>query len=150
MTLRFDKIASLIFLVIGLIFVFEALKISDSAYGSNVGPKIFPLGLGIMLIVLSVSLIIQTFRQKAQSSGEEFSSPQYKRFFIILAAAIGYVLLLDVLGYVITTFAFLLIAFQTLERGKWLHSIVIAALFSGIIYFGFVQILGGSLPGFPL
>ncbi|MFC4354321.1 tripartite tricarboxylate transporter TctB family protein [Chryseomicrobium palamuruense] len=152
MTARFDKIASLLFFIIGVLFFTEALKISDSAYGSSVGPKIFPMGLGIALIALSILLIIESFKKKAEAkaSEESLSSPQYKRFFIILGAAITYVVLLEPLGYLITTFAFLFVTFQTLERGKWLSSLIIAAAFSGVIYFGFVYILGGSLPGFPI
>lgn len=151
MTLRFDRIASIVFFIIGVLFFTEALKISDSAYGSSVGPKIFPMGLGASLIVLSALLIFQSFKAKSiKTAGDESDSPQYKRFLIILGAAIGYVLLLEPLGYVITTFVFLVIAFQTLERGKWLPTVVIAAAFSGIIYYGYVNILGGSLPGFPV
>lgn len=153
MTVRFDKIASIIFFVIGILFFTEALKISDSAYGSSVGPKIFPMGLGAALIALSILLIIESYKSKPKEqhdSAESLSSPQYKRFFIILGSAIGYVLLLEPLGYLITTFVFLLISFQVLEKGKWLNSLLIAAAFSAVIYFGYVNILGGFLPGFPL
>lgn len=152
MTARFDKVASLVFFIIGVLFFTEALKISDSAYGSSVGPKIFPMGLGLALIALSALLIFESFKKKASenSTDESFTSPQYKRFFIILGAAILYVALLEPLGYLVTTFAFLFIAFQTLERGKWLSSLIIAGAFSAVIYFGYVHILGGSLPGFPV
>lgn len=151
MTLRFDRIASIVFFIIGVLFFTEALKISDSAYGSTVGPKIFPMGLGAALILLSALLIFQSFKAKSTKQVEsDTDSPQYKRFLIILGAAIGYVLLLEPLGYLITTFVFLVIAFQTLERGKWLSTFVIAAAFSGVIYYGYVNILGGSLPGFPI
>ncbi len=146
--------ASVVFLALGILVVIESQKISDSAYGSQIGPSTFPLGLGIILIGLSVLLFIETIRHKATykivGEEEDIKSPNYKRFFIIFLAALGYVLLLEKLGYLITTFAFLLIGFQTLERGKWIPSIIIAAAFSGIIYYGFVNVLGGSLPGLPI
>ncbi|WP_235420944.1 hypothetical protein [Jeotgalibacillus soli] len=38
----------------------------------------------------------------------------------MLAASVLYVLLLEPLGYVITTFLFLLVGFQVIDRGGWL------------------------------
>lgn len=153
MNLRFDRVASLVFLVLGILVVVEAQKISTSAYGSSVGPSVFPTGLGILLIVLSVLLLVETVRNKKVyaivGEKEDVTTPNYKRFIIIFLAALGYVLLLDILGYLITTFVFLVIGFQALERGKILNSVIVAAVFSCIIYFGYVNVLGGSLPGLP-
>ena len=153
MNLKFDRIASVVFLALGILVVVESQKISSSAYGSSIGPSTFPLGLGIILIVLSILLFIETIKHRATykiaGEKEDIKSPNYKSFLIIFIAALGYVLLLDKLGYLITTFVFLLIGFQTLEKGKWVTSVVVAAAFSGVIYYGFVNVLGGSLPGLP-
>jgi len=153
MNLKFDRIASVVFLALGILVVVESQKISESAYGSQIGPSTFPLGLGIILIILSILLFIETIKHKTTykilNEEKENNSLNYKRFFTIFIAALGYVFLLDKLGYLITTFLFLLIGFQTLEKGKWIPSIIIAAAFSGVIYYGFVNVLGGSLPGLP-
>lgn len=153
MNKKFDRIASIVFLALGILIVVESGKISGSAYGSSIGPKTFPMGLGIILIILSILLLIETIKYRATykivEEHEEITSPNYKRFFIIFAAALGYVLLLEKLGYLITTFVFLLIGFQTLEKGKWITSIIVAGAFSAVIYIGFVNVLGGSLPGLP-
>ena len=42
----FDTIAGCVFLVVGTFFITASMGISKSSYGSNVGPNIFPLGLG--------------------------------------------------------------------------------------------------------
>ncbi|WP_050183091.1 tripartite tricarboxylate transporter TctB family protein [Domibacillus robiginosus] len=147
MSRTFDRYASIIFLLIGVFFIVESRKIAATSYGSNVGPDIFPIGLGILLILLSIKLFIEALKSKQETGGEK---PDYKRFFIIFAAAVLYVVLLEPLGYVITTFLFLLIGFQVLERGGWLKSIVIAAAFSFGVYYIFVGLLQGSLPGFPV
>jgi putative tricarboxylic transport membrane protein len=145
---KFDRFAGVAFLIVGILFLVESQRISDSAYGSSVGPKIFPMSLGIILIALSIRLLYETFKYKGEDSEKE--KLQYKKFFIIFGSAILYAFFLEKIGYVLSTFLFLLIAFQTMERGKTVSSIVIAAIFSLGTYFLFSELLGGSLPGFPL
>lgn len=145
MRITADRSISLVFIVIGVGFIVESTRISSSAYGSNVGPNIFPLGLGIILLLLSVKLF---FEVKSESS--EQKTLDYKRFGIILVSAILYALLLQPFGYVLTTFLFLLIGFQTMEKGGIIKATIIAGSFSFGIYFLFVEVLDGTLPGFPI
>lgn len=103
--------------------------------------------LGAILLILSLRLLYETFKYKSESAAKE--NFQYKKFAIILIGAALYAFTLEKLGYVISTFGFLLIAFQTMERGRILQSILIALIFSVGIYYLFSEFLGGSLPGFP-
>lgn len=148
MNKKFDRFAGIGFLLIGIIFLVESQNISDSAYGSSVGPKIFPMWLGIILMLLSIRLIYETFKYKTEETGTE--KLQYKKFIIIFVSALLYAFLLEKIGYVITTFLFLLVAFQTVESGKIIFSVIISAMFSVGVYYLFSELLGGSLPGFPL
>jgi putative tricarboxylic transport membrane protein len=66
-----------------------------------------------------------------------------------LGAAALYAYFLEDIGYVIGTFVFLLFAFQVIKRGQWIVSLIISAGFSYGIYYLFVHILEGTLPGFP-
>jgi len=144
---KFDRIAGIAFLLIGILFVVESQRISDSAYGSAVGPKVFPMWLGIILILLSARLIYETFKYKSVETGKE--QLQYKKFIIIFVSALLYAFLLEIIGYVLSTFLFLLVAFQTMEKGKIMYSLAISVLFSVGIYYLFSELLGGSLPGLP-
>lgn len=148
MSKTFDRYASFVFLVLGTGFVVESRKISDSAYGSSVGPDIFPMMLGIILILLSLRLFMETFRyMNFKLKKQELD---YKRFLIILIAAIIYGLMLETIGYVITTFLFLLLGFQVMEKGGLWKSLLISGGFSYGVYYLFVEVLEGSLPGFPV
>lgn len=144
----FDRWAGLFFIVIGLGFVVESQSIASSSYGSNVGPSIFPLGLGIVLILLSIRLLYETFRYPTE--GRRTVETDYRRFLLLVGAAIVYGLSLEAVGYVVSTFVFLLFAFQVMQKGGWWKSIAIAGAFSGGVYYLFVVILQGSLPGFPI
>lgn len=147
MSKAFDRYAGIVFLALGSAFAIESTRISTSAYGSNVGANMFPLILGILLIILSIRLIVETFRYKQEKKSNE--KLDYKRFLIIFTAAVLYGLFIEEVGYVISTFLFLLVGFQTMERGKIWMTLLIAGGFSFGVYYLFVEVMDGTLPGFP-
>lgn len=147
MNKTFDRYAGIVFLAVGAMFMFESQSISSSAYGSSIGANIFPFVLGLFLSLLSLRLIYGTFRYKQEEKKKE--NLDYKRFGIILAAAVLYAYFLEDIGFVIGTFLFLMIGFQTMQRGKIWVSLLISAVFSFGVYYLFVNVLDGSLPGFP-
>lgn len=147
MNTMFDRYAGIAFFAVGVAFIIGSLGISTSAYGSNVGANIFPMFLGSFLSLMSIRLIYETFRkQRAEKSKENLD---YKRFGIIFIAAVLYALFLEEIGFVISTFLFLMIGFQTMQKGKVWVSFLIAACFSYGVYYLYVNVLDGSLPGFP-
>lgn len=148
MTKTFDRYASIVFLLIGVAFIWESQKISQSSYGSNVGPDIFPMALGSILVLLSIRLFYEVFKAQNVEKGEA-AHPDYKRFLLIFAAAVLYAYFLEDVGYVIGTFVFLLFSFQVIEKGKWIGALIVSAGFSFGVYYLFVKVLEGNLPGFP-
>lgn len=147
MNKSFDRYSSLLFACIGMGFMVESRRISDSGFGSNMGPDIFPFGLGLILLLLSLGLFYETFKYRNEKQNKQ--TLDYKRFSIILIAGVLYGFFLEEIGYIIGTFIFLLIGFQTMQRGKWVFSILISGAFSVGVYFIFVTLLHGTLPGFP-
>ena len=122
MNYTFDKTFSIILLAVSILFIFQATQISDSAYGSTVGPKIFPLGLGIILGLLSLQLFYESWKKAVRervtggsTTSSKIASTELKKFLIILGSALAYVFSLEKIGYIITTFLFLCISFQTME-----------------------------------
>jgi putative tricarboxylic transport membrane protein len=144
----FDRIAAIAFLAVGALFMVESLRISKSAYGSAVGPNVFPFLLGLILVLLSIKLLLETTRYV--DSYKKKQPLQYKKFFIILIAAVTYAALLETVGYVIMTFLFLVVGFQTMEKGTLWKSVVIAACFSLGVYGLYVKLLQGTLPSWPI
>lgn len=147
MNKTFDRYAGVIFLAIGATFIIGSRSISTSAYGSNVGANIFPMILGAFLALMSIRLIYETFRYQQREKHNE--NLDYKRFGIIFTAAVLYAYFLEDIGFVISTFLFLMIGFQTMQRGKVWVSILISLFFSYGVYYLFVNVLDGSLPDFP-
>lgn len=143
-----DRIAAVAFLAIGAVFMVESLRLSKSAYGSVVGPNVFPFLLGLILVLLSVKLLFET-RRYAEAADEK-PPRQYKKFLIILVAAILYAALMETIGYVIMTFLFLVVGFQTMAKGTLWKSVVVAAGFSLGVYGLYVKLLQGTLPSWPV
>lgn len=148
MDIKFDRVASVMFLAVGVLFIIGSKQLSSSSYGSVVGPDIFPFILGIILVLLSIRLFYETIISKGDHRAKD--KLEYKPFLIIFVATLVYILTLETIGYVITTFFFLFVCFQTMERSKWVTSLIISAAFSGIVYFLFVEVLKGTLPGWPI
>lgn len=140
----FDRYAGIVLLAVAAFFIMESQKISTSAYGSTVGPNIFPLGLGIILGLLSLRLIFETFRY--QNLAKKKEQLDYKRFAIILGASVLYCLFLEDVGYTLTTFLFLFVGFQTMKRGPIWGPLAVAGSFSIGVYLIFVKLLGVPLP----
>jgi putative tricarboxylic transport membrane protein len=145
----FDRYASVLFALIGAAFLLESRNIATSAYGSEVGPNVFPFLLGLILILLSVKLFFDSFKDKANTNIAR-EKLMIKRFLIILLASILYAAFLETIGYLISTFLFLFISFQTMEKGIWIKNVLVAAVFSLCVYYLFVVVLKGSLPGLPV
>lgn len=148
MDLKFDRLASVLFLAVGVLFIIGSKNLASSSYGSVVGPDIFPFILGFALVLLSIRLFYETFiTENVKRSKEKM---EYKPFLIIFAATLVYILTLETIGYVITTFLFLFVCFQTMERTKAVKSLIISACFSGLVYFLYVEVLKGTLPDWPI
>jgi putative tricarboxylic transport membrane protein len=145
----FDRYASVLFALIGAAFLFESRNIATSAYGSEVGPNVFPFLLGLILILLSVKLFLESFKS-VQNKNNDREKLMVKRFLIILIASILYAAFLETIGYLISTFVFLFVSFQTMEKGGWVKNALIAGAFSFCVYYLFVVVLKGSLPGLPI
>lgn len=143
----FDRYASIVFIALGVSLFFYAQTLTTSSTGISIGPKELPLFLSVVLTLLGVINLLAALRTRP--SAKKQKGLEYKKFLIILGLLLAYVFLLEPLGYVISTFLFLLAGFQTMEKGEYWKSALFAAVFAGGIYFIYVEVALGVLPGFP-
>ena len=145
---KYDK-----FLTIGL-FILEAfyfLLIKQLPPKAARYPY-FVLGLMVFLTLL---LAINTFLIKPKNSEEDKEEDQFKgnlygQFFLIMALSAVYVILIDIIGFFVTTAIYLFVTMVTLKSSiKW--SIVVSILFPIFLYLIFVSFLKVPVPrGFLL
>ena len=145
---KYDK-----FLTIGL-FILEAfyfLLIKQLPAKAARYPY-FVLGLMVFLTLL---LAINTFIIKPKNAEEDKEEDQFKgnlygQFFLIMALSAIYVILIDIIGFFVTTAIYLFVTMVTLKSSiKW--SIVVSILFPVFLYLIFVSFLKVPVPkGFLL
>ena len=143
----FDRYASVVFIALGVSLWFYAQTLTTSSTGTSIGPKELPLFLAAVLTVLGFINLVTAIRSKP--SEKKGQGLEYRKFLIILGFLLLYVFLLESVGYVISTFLFLMAGFQTMEKGAYWKSALIAAVFSGGIYYIYVEVALGVLPGLP-
>ena len=134
---KYDK-----FLTIGL-FILEAfyfLLIKQLPPKAARYPY-FVLGLMVFLTLL---LAINTFLIKPKNTEENKEEDQFKgnlygQFFLVIALSAVYVILIDIIGFFVTTAIYLFVTMLALKSNiKW--SIVVSILFPIFLYLIFVSL----------
>ncbi|MPZ78234.1 MAG: hypothetical protein GEU77_17120 [Deltaproteobacteria bacterium] len=129
----------------GLIF-FEASRLT---FGSIRVPRtgFFPSILAILLLFFSIALLVQTRRQPDSESREEpIKSDAWIRISATLATMLGFALVLETLGFLLSTFIVMLLLLRAIEPQKWSRVIALALVIALVSYFLFAWLLNVPLP----
>lgn len=148
-----NTITGLFAVVVGLIYLVLALRLPHLNLGDPLGPKVFPLLIGIATVVLGGVLLVKDI----------LSSPE-KREIVVMkmtqdvrtlifrigltsVSGILYGFLLDPLGYLLSTFIFMLLIMYVVNKfERLLENIIVSVGFSLATYVGFGILLKLSLP----
>jgi putative tricarboxylic transport membrane protein len=113
---------------------------------SQPGPGFFPFWGGVVLAVLALMLLATALRRRA---GIDLSGLRSRRVVVVVVALLGYVVLLEPLGFGTVTFLFLFLLLR-LERRGWLVSAA-SALGGAVVCYALFQLwLKTQLPVGPL
>ena len=138
-----DRIGAVLLLLFGGFWVWQASRLPFSTPDGGPGPGLLPTVLGVILICLAA---ISFLRPEV----ERIELPYFQRIALILAALVGYALLLEPLGYILATAVLLgslLLAFA--ERRHWWQPVSAVAV-SFATYYAFRILLSVPLPPDPL
>ncbi|MBN2656092.1 MAG: tripartite tricarboxylate transporter TctB family protein [Spirochaetales bacterium] len=146
-------LSGILALLIGLIYTAMTFLLPDAPIGRPMEPKIFPMTLGFLMIILSSVMLFQEMRKTKKDerpAGTFTIDTNLKNIGLTCLFSILYAILFDKLGYVISTLLFLegeLFLFN--GAGKWKINTVVSVVFSLIIYILFSKLLGVYLPMTP-
>ena len=133
----------LVFLLLAAWISYEALKVPLGTFNMP-GAGFFPLGLGLLLGVLSLVLWLTSSRRPAPN--EPVSWPKRREVICLIATVLAAALLFESAGFLVTMTAFLMITTSVLGNIGWVKSTVLAVVGSAGAYLIFVRLLKIALP----
>jgi putative tricarboxylic transport membrane protein len=144
---RADQVTGVIVLLFSILLMVGSWRMPPSAtFGPGAG--FLPFWLGALLAVLSIILVLYSSRQPVIPANK----PVFPggRTLLTLGAVIAglavYILLLEVLGFLVGTGLLTAFLLGVVEREKWSTTILVAVLNSAGLYLVFQVLLGVNLP----
>ncbi len=113
------------------------------------GPRVFPVLLGVALALGAVLLLVETIRGKKQvhkKESQDESQEHPKVLWAVLAWTIVFLLIFEPLGFVVSTALYVLPMMVCFNPKKWWANTMTSVLFPIGVYILFVKFLGVMLP----
>jgi hypothetical protein len=146
-----DLVSGLFWLMIGLLLSVWALTYQIGSF-IQPGPGFLPLGLGLLLIFLSSTLLLVQGKKASPVKQRELSSlfTGWRRLAYTVLVLLVTIFLFEQIGYLFTVF--LLVFFSMLVTGprNWRTPLIVALCSALGIYVVFVLLLKQELPRGPL
>ena len=112
---------------------------------SRPGPGFLPFGLALILIALSIALIAKSWKRE-EPSVPFWSSRAWARPLLGVGIFLLYALLLPLLGFILTTFFFLIFWMWVIERIRWAAILSISIGVTAVLFLIFSYFLEVPLP----
>lgn len=151
----YNALTSLVVMAFGLVYTIASYMLPRAAIGNANDPIYFPLSLGILLVITGALLFIKSDKTQILASlhamrNKSDKDKQVTRMvFATCFFGIVYGLTFEHLGFVLSTFIFMMGALWITNKNKWLKNSIISAVFSITIFAIFNYALGIPLPGLP-
>lgn len=131
--------------------LWDSFNLVEVGLNVIVGPKIFAIGVGFVLLFLVLLQIVAVLRgdrgvPESIEAGEVSSKSNFRGLAIVIAAIVFHILALELIGFILATIPlFVAVAFALGER-KWIRSLIVGTIISVVTFFGFTEGLELQLP----
>ena len=143
-----DQISSIVFLIFAIITVYLSARIPMGNVNTP-GPGFLPFWLGILLVLISTFLWIQSAKQdipEPRPRALSVKNPGAKEVVWTASFITAYSLLMEHFGFVFCTLILLFLLFRMIGKQKWLVSIVWTILVTLASHLIFAVALKVQLP----
>ncbi len=142
-----DRTPALFFLLLSLFICQQSVVIGVGSL-SQPGPGLLAFGAGAGIGLLALWFLIQSIVSKERRGEVAPSGRTLRRgsFLLICLSLFGYTIAAKWLGFLLSTFIFIIFIFYMIESKKWWRMLIEAALITIGNYLFFVEWLGLSLP----
>jgi len=144
---RTDFFSAVTLLALALAALLEASKLPFGRVGAP-HAGFFPFILAIFLAIFSLVFLAQLIGgHKGETGDSRAGSATWKKIILAVGALVVFGALFESLGYVISTFLFMVFLLRAVERQKWSLVVVVSFATSLSTYLVFGLLLGTPLPG---
>ena len=147
-----DIISGSFLLILGFFVIFNSACL-DVGTLSDPGPGLIPLMPGIILSILAIALILRSCLHKKGSDNDKEAVADGLKcrpvVVITLAVMLAFALLLQYLGFVVTSILMMLFLFKVIGHHSWMRSILGATSSVGVCYMVFKVWLTVQFPNGP-
>ena len=140
---------SLFLMLLSGAIISEAFDLEIGTPG-NPGSGFMIFGTAGVLGVLALHQFIKSLLSEKRQEEQAREKIHRGRILLVIAANIVYILILQPVGYLLSTFLLIGFLFQVDGKGRWVSSLWGAALTSSISYFVFSRMLQLNLPRGPI
>ena len=122
-------------------------SLSNYKLGTVRAPKegFMPMIVGVVATLISAFLLVQSLLNKGDAQNVKFNI-SWKRFFLLIAISLAYALLLNTIGYTVSSFLFLLAVLKIAGVNGWKKPLIISVISAVAFYLIFKVALGVMLP----
>lgn len=146
---RDENIVGIIIFLFGAITAILSIKMPIGTFRMP-GTGMFPLCLGILLMILSAAFVLRLLFQSKNLAVDKVALSKslvtVKQLVLFLGTIVLATLFFKKLGYPLASFILLVVLFRILGVKNWIFNISLSLIAAGASYFTFVQWLKIPLP----
>jgi len=143
-----DLITGIVLLVLSGYVIQDAWQMPPSmTFGP--GPGFLPFWLGVVLAVFAAILLVSAGRRQTTEKDGRPIFPGKQALLgitLVLVGLAGYILLIEILGYLVDTFLFIVFLMKVVEREKWPLTLMVAVSTTAALFITFQFLLQIPLP----
>lgn len=132
---KYNLISACVWLTLSLFIFAESIHIGIGGF-RNPDAGLFPLLTAVLLGIFSLLLFFDSLLRPGDRANEAqpfwTREARWKNILLTLAALLVYALVLEKVGYLLVTFAFILFLFRVIEPQRWPVAILGAILTAGV------------------
>jgi hypothetical protein len=142
-----DRISGLFWLIFSLFFSYSAYKLGMGSLRQP-GPGFFFFWAGIVVALLSLSVVVKSFGKKAADREKEsiFGKSNVGKVCLVLISLFLYAFLMEPLGFLIVTFLLFMVLLGVIEKKSWRFAVLVSLAVTCIAYLVFEIGLQSQLP----
>lgn len=143
-----NYIDALFFLVIGIIIrvlIPYQVTMTDGMEDGIVSPSLFPKIVAWLLIILSLFRLTSVYL-KSDKRNINIEVKKLYKFLSCLTVIIGYVILIPLIGFLLSSMIAVFCLTKLLGKSKWYNAMLLSVITSSVIYYSFTKFLNIALP----